>query len=195
MPVKRGVNKAKEKKKVIKIVRRYDPVKSILHELKKDEVHESNSEVTFENRPELKKYMGFGNLDFHAIYGHQSTLIDGTPVACLLNLRDPLNHDILTDHVWVRISLDTVSKLNHLKKGQPVRVNAKVANYHGEKVGLRVAFIALVKGQRNYSISSVRIEDSSIIKDIDLKKSSWMKNTSGKNIRSGSENGQKEGGS
>ena len=157
-----------------------------MHELQRDERNDldPDREIVFVSRPQLKKYMGFGNLDFHALYGHQSTLIDGTPVVCLLNLRDPLNHDILTDHVWARISNDTASKLSHLKKNQPVRVNAKVINYSGEKVGLRVAFITLVKGQRDYSIPSMRIEDSSIIKDIDLKKRSW--------VIGGRKDGQKE---
>lgn len=151
------VNKAKEKKKPIKIIRRYDPIKSVLRDLEKYE-RDPDKEITFVSRPQLKKYMGFGNLDFHAIYGYQSTLLDGSPVACLLNLRDPLNHDILTDHVWVRIDRDTSNKLNHIKKNQPVRVNARVKNYHGEKVGLLVSFITLVRGQRDYSLPSVKLK-------------------------------------
>lgn len=111
-------------------------------------------EIEFVSRPKLKKYYGFGSLDFHATFGFKSSLIDGTPVALLTKVRDPLNHDILTDHVWVKLNESVAKFLDHLKQDSPIRVRAKVILYHGEKVGLRIDYINLVKNQRTYTLAS-----------------------------------------
>lgn len=159
--INKKVNKAKEKKKSHKIVKRYDTVKAIEYLLRKDGFNGSSSEdkIEFVSRPELKKYLGMGNLEFYAIFGFQTSLIDGAQVALLQDVRDPLNHNVITDHVWVRINNDISVRLSSIRQLQPVKVIAKVVKYHGEKIGLRVNYITLVKGQRNYCISSKRVEE------------------------------------
>lgn len=110
------------------------------------------------NRPLLAKYLGFGELDFHCIYGYKSILNNGIEVALLRNVRDPLTHDILANHVWVRISPDASKTLNSLSKETPVRVHGHVTLYHKKtKVGLRVQYINLVRGVRTYTIESKKI--------------------------------------
>lgn len=117
------------------------------------------------NRPKLKKYMGLGYLDFHAVYGHMSTRHDGTDVACLKNVRDPLTHDIVTDHAWVVLHKPVVQTLEKLKRDTPVRVRAKVILYDRDtKIGLRPAYINLVRGQRNYTIPSVVVNGKKQLK-------------------------------
>jgi hypothetical protein len=114
--------------------------------------------VEFTSRPELKKFMGLGSFDFHARYGYKSTLVNGIPVACLKDVRDPLTHDILTNHVWVRLNERNSKMLDHLKKESPIRVRAKVVNYNGEKIGIKIDYINLVRGQRNYTIASKQVD-------------------------------------
>lgn len=136
---------------------------------KEDQGNQGNDpdhKIEFLSRPKLKKYLGFGKLDFHARFSHKSTLNNGVPVVCLKDVRDPMTHDILTDHVWVKLNEDTSKTLDHLKKESPVRVRAKVIQYNGEKIGLKIDYINLVRGQRNYTIPSSLVDKpSGIIHD------------------------------
>ena len=115
--------------------------------------------IEFISRPKLKKYLGFGKLDFHAKFDHMSRLDNGDPVVCLTDVRDPMTHDILTDHVWVKLNDNTSKTLHSLRKESPVRVRAKVVKYNGEKIGLKIDYINLVKGQRNYTVPSVWVNN------------------------------------
>ena len=122
------------------------------------------------NRPKLKKYMGLGYLDFHAVYGYMSTRHDGTDVACLKNVRDPLTHEIITDHAWVVLHRPVAHTLEKLKKETPIRVRAKVILYDKEtKIGLRPAYINLVRGQRTYTIPSTIVNGKRQLKKINRK--------------------------
>ena len=113
------------------------------------------------NRPLLQRYLGLGfYLDFHAIFAYKSMTRNGIQVACMKSLRDPIDHSILADHIWVRLSDKVASTLDHVGKGAPVRIRGKVVLYDkGEKVGLKIAYVNLVRGQRTYTIGSKRTHD------------------------------------
>ena len=118
------------------------------------------SELLVSNRPKLKKYLNFGNLDFHAIFGYKSIRHDGREVALLRNIRDPLNHDILTNHVWIILNSDMSKTLNNLPKETPVRIHGRVVLYDGDtKVGVHAQYINLVRGMRTYTIESKKVSN------------------------------------
>ena len=157
MATKHGRNSDK-RDEIIKYFNFKKIEKEVKKEVKLDVVSDAN-EVEFNSRPQLKKYLGFGSLDFHAVYGYKSSLIDGSPVALLKDVRDPLNHDILTNHVWVKLNAASSNMLGNLKKDSPIRVRARVIKYNGDKIGLQVSYINLVRGQRDYTIGSTVMRD------------------------------------
>ena len=139
----------------------------------------NDEDMKIVNRPNLKKYLQFGYLDFHAIFQCRSITHTGDPVALMLNLRDPLTHDIIADHIWVRLDpfaqynrthnnqekkknrFQNMSNIiNSLSVGSPVRIHGKVILYSIDtKVGVKAQYINLVKGVRTYTINSRRITD------------------------------------
>lgn len=115
-------------------------------------------EVLVENRPKLKKYLGFGDLDFYAVYGYRSINHNGTEIACIKDVRDPLNHDVIANHIWIFLNKDMVKTLSNLPQGTPIKIHGKVVLYSNKtKVGIHVRYINLIKGMRTYKIESRKI--------------------------------------
>lgn len=88
-------------------------------------------------RERLLPYVGM-TVDFDVLYSHMSTEPNGKHVVCVKNVRDPISHELISDHAWMKITPDMSKFLHTIEKENPIHVKAKVIMYDdGYKVGLK----------------------------------------------------------
>jgi len=88
-------------------------------------------------RERLLPYVGM-IVDFDVLYSHMSTDPNGKHVVCVKNVRDPISHELISDHAWMKITPYMSKFLHTIEKENPIHVKAKVIMYdNGYKVGLK----------------------------------------------------------
>lgn len=99
------------------------------------------------HRPLLHNYMG-KTITVTGVYSYKTRDQEGLEIALITNIRDEY-HQLLCDHLWIKITPNWYSTLNMIKKDSLIRLTGKVCTYdRGTKTNLHVTKINLIHRER-----------------------------------------------
>lgn len=106
-------------------------------------------DINDKQRKKLQLYVNMKrSVEFNVTYAYKSITNDGRHVMCVRNIKDPITHEVICQHAWIKITPEMDKTLNMIPKESPIVLDAKVINYFDkygiEKLGLRTHRIKLI---------------------------------------------------